>query len=608
MELASLIKTLPIISSFSSSDLAKFIPSVQLLDIEADTVFYHAEENAQYLYYVLAGEVELVRDGEHFASAEDGYFGEEAALGDHGYRSTAKAKTACQVLSIKAKSIQKLISKNTPAIQSFNQSLLRHFAPINAEANISRYDIHAPHAEIQDVIGWLVAIIAPAITYLFLRHHEFPWALTYFATLFMAMVVILMFDLTPLYVPTTVVMVGSLLLGVAPSDIIFHGFTSSAFFMTLSLYALSAVIKHSGLFYRLSLFILTKLPANTSLIRSSVFGIGFFQTPFLTSSTGRIALIVPFLKDVIKNLGYQRGGKLATGLAAAMLYGAYITGSCFLTGKTTNFILFGLLPQQEQHQFSWLYWLLASSVCLVVVSIGFILLLNWFFHSDETKAPPQHLQLQLDVLGKFTRDEWLALSGILILLAGMLTTSLHHIAPPWIAMGLLYLFLALGILPNKQFRHDIDWPFLFFLAGLLGVAQTVHYLGLDNLIFNHFTWLNDLVQTHPYRFVSILFWISAGLLFLLQDAIIVVGMMLTLGPVAQVYDVSPWIIGFVVLVASEVWFLPYQNGRYLMLEQMIGHKRLYNRNTLLKFNVYVNVLRYLSVLASVPLWIHLGLL
>lgn len=80
MELACLIKTLPIISSFSSSDLAKFIPSVQLLDIEADTVFYHAEEGAQYLYYILDGEVELVRDGEHFASAEDGYFGEEAAL------------------------------------------------------------------------------------------------------------------------------------------------------------------------------------------------------------------------------------------------------------------------------------------------------------------------------------------------------------------------------------------------------------------------------------------------------------------------------------------------------------------------------------------------
>ena len=43
-------------------------------------------------------------------------------------------------------------------------------------------------------------------------------------------------------------------------------------------------------------------------------------------------------------------------LTASVMGGASLMSAIFLSSKSVNFLIFGLLPLQEQARFQWLYW------------------------------------------------------------------------------------------------------------------------------------------------------------------------------------------------------------------------------------------------------------
>lgn len=608
MDIGSLLTELPIISDFDNKALAKLVTEVSIIEKTPGDTIYDKEDTAETLYYVVSGTVELLSGKHSFGQISSAYIGEEAALKDTHYRTKAVAKTKVTLLCLRGKAIQKLIEKNTPSIQAFHHSLLTHFAPVEYTASQEAPSWSKSEFTTSKIIGWILAIIAPFITFYLLKQTSLPWIVDNFIAAFSAMIFILMFNLAPLYVPIMYVMLVSLVLGLAPSHVILRGFTSNTFFMTLSLLALGAVIKNSGLFYRFSLYILSLVSTKSRIVRIAVFLLGVVQTPFLTSSSSRTVLVAPLISDLVRALKYKKGDVLATALSVSVLFGAIVTGSAFLTGKTTNFILFGLLPLQEQQQMTWVYWFLACSIFFFVMVLGSLVLISLYFKGEKNQSSDVHIELQLKVLGKVSKDEWIALAGIGFLMLGLLTTSLHSIPVAWIAFAMLYLLLAFGILSNKNFRRDIDWPFLFFLGGLLGIANTASYLHIDKIVFGNLGGITYLAETHKILFINALFFLSVSLSLFFNDGFLLLGLMLVLAPVASSSHISLWLIGFVILIGTDVWFFPYQNGCYLMLERIIGHKNIYNKQSIFKFNLLINILRYVALLSSIPLWKLLGLM
>lgn len=230
-----------------------------------------------------------------------------------------------------------------------------------------------------DVVGWLSALILPALLTYLLRETTMNWACTNFVVIFSAALVMWIFRLLPEYVPAVFVILATMLLGLAQQTVLLSGFGSDSFFLALGVFGIGAVLVKSRLFYRLSLLILNHLPRNKFLLQIVLFFIGVLLTPVMTAQSARVSLIAPLLEDMRKTAGLSPRSIAANSLACSAFNGCILLSVMFLTGKSSNFVLFGMLPEQAQWQYGWMNWLIVSSVpgALLVISFLFYFLFNF---------------------------------------------------------------------------------------------------------------------------------------------------------------------------------------------------------------------------------------
>jgi DASS family divalent anion:Na+ symporter len=79
-------------------------------------------------------------------------------------------------------------------------------------------------------------------------------------------------------------------------------------------------------------------------------------------------------------------------------------------------------------------------------------------------------------------------------------------------------------------------------------------------------------------------------------------------PLAEINGVNSWVIGFLILLFSDCWFLPFQNSFYLQLMDLNRERGLYDERSFLTVNAWLNFARLAAVYASLPYWKALGLL
>jgi divalent anion:Na+ symporter, DASS family len=81
---------------------------------------------------------------------------------------------------------------------------------------------------------------------------------------------------------------------------------------------------------------------------------------------------------------------------------------------------------------------------------------------------------------------------------------------------------------------------------------------------------------------------------------------LALVPAAPALGISPWVLGFVVLVASNVWVLPYQGLEYLIARDATQGEAFDDRQGT-QVGAALTLVRLLAIAAAVPVWQAMGL-
>jgi DASS family divalent anion:Na+ symporter len=81
-------------------------------------------------------------------------------------------------------------------------------------------------------------------------------------------------------------------------------------------------------------------------------------------------------------------------------------------------------------------------------------------------------------------------------------------------------------------------------------------------------------------------------------------------PLASNEGVNPWLVTFIILVAADMWFVPYQNSFYIIFEEagLINNQLFYDRKKFILFNLFVGILKLGAFYISIPYWKSLGLM
>lgn len=604
-QLLNTLTSAPILNRLSRADLARILPYVELKELAQGEVLFYQGQAVDTLYLIVEGEVTLQAKTQAPITCQHGYLGEELLLNRETYVNGAIVNSPeCKLLVFRGEDVKRILSQDGDIVQLFLTSYMQRDGLISQENEVTVQP--PPQLDKKGwiaLLGWLLVFTVPIFIYFLTAQFEITENARTFISVFLISIFMWAFKLVPDYVAGMLSILVVLVLGITPSDVVLSGFQSSGFFMAMSIFVLAVVIVDSGLVYRLSLLLLKLTPRSTFFYNLMLTLIGLLFTPILPSANGRVGLISPLLKDLLASLKFKHQAPDANRMALSAFFGVSLFSSIFLTSKAINFLVFTMLPTQVQDNFQWSDWAEAAAVTGVSLFVLFIVFSQLFFRSDKhPELDKSQIKLQLQVLGRMSLKEWGAVFGVLLLVAGIVTTSIHKIKPAWVGLAIMFIFLALGSLSKKSFREKIDWPFLFLLGTLIGLTRTLNYLGLDQLLASKLGGLQALMTDNFYLFVLVLF----GIILLLRAALSTIATIVIASsvflPLADISGINMWVVGFIILTLSESFILPYQCTYYVLFKGINKPVALYNEGAFLRFNLWVILFRLIAVYVSIPVW------
>lgn len=589
---------------------AALIGQVHLRQLAAGETLMERNHPGEMVCLIREGDF-LVADSSHRHSKSQGFLGAECALGRPGYAATVTARSTATVYVIAASALHALAQQHT----TLNQALFA--ACMGVEPPVATVPPSGHTVRQYDVIGWLGAIVLPLLVWLVCRAYSLPSQASYFLAIISCTAVMWIAQLAPVFVPALFTLLAVIVFDVVAADVATAGFASSSFFMLLSIFAVGTLMRQSGLSYRVSLWLLARLPAHSGWHTHGLLLFGLLLTPVIPSQLARSSLIAPFLHTLSRlyHVGHTPGQpmlRLNARLFASTIAGISLAASIFLTGKPANLLAFGLFGAQTQYAFEWLRWLLAASFCgglLLLFHLGAQALI--FRQPAITQIGGDKLTIQLATLGPMRELEWGALLAILLITLGMLTASWHKIELPWLSLTVLIILLLFGALHGEQINRFIDWSVLIFIAAIVTWPPIMASTGISDMITSTFASMGGLMKRNLPGFIA---GLSLGIVLLrlvLPELVAEILLLTLLLPLAHANGVSEWLIGFVVLTLCEGYFFPYQAPYHGMLRSRLDQEGCHfncNDGLLLQYNALMMLGRILAVFLAFPFWTALDII
>lgn len=606
------IKSLPIFSSCSSGELVRLLPHVYEKTVSTGECLFKSGEKPESFFYILNGRIKLSCNGKDLQEIERGFVGEEAAIAASRYLGDAVASENTKVIVIPADSYLSYLGKNPAVGKAFYSSLFSHYSGDNLLFEEKKAETKKSSETVSkaEFVGWMSAILLPFLVWQFGGYWNLEIKARLFLMVFSSITIMWVFRLMAEFIPCILGVLALIILGVAPHKDVLQGFSSGEFFMAMSIFGVGAVLVSSGLTFRLVLLMLRHIPTSPFFHSFSMVLAGIFLTPILPSANGRIGLAGPIMVDMLEALDYKPGGKASTTIAIGTFTGFTLFASVFLTSKPINFVVYGLLPIQVQEQFQWLGWFTAAAVSgLVLLTLSTIFLA--FYSSsggEKSRLTTDQIEAQLKMLGSLSILEWTALVAVGIFIFGIALSSFHKVDPPWVALAILILLLALNALHKKEFHERVDWSFVLYLAGLIGLVKTMSAVGIDTLITQNLEFVGPLMRENFGLFVIVLFFSIAFIRLIVPNNATIAIFCTVLLPVAQANGINPWVVGYMILTFSDGWYAPYQCTYYLFFLQLTEKTGWYDSKAVLKFNILTNLFRLTAVFISIPYWKWMGII
>ena len=597
--LAVALKQAPEFAGRSPGELAHIAAVATEVHFQAGDQLFRAGEAADWAYYLSSGSVYLGdANGETVAV---GFIGQEAGIDIGTYLRDATALDRVCTYAIPRSAL--IPHEPRTGGTSFWHHLVGSLSgrPLEPEPVTKKDDGGAQADQPGRFLGWSLAVVVPIILLVWGRSSGFTWHQQQFLALLGICLVMLSFHLVPQYAAVLMTALGCLVLGVVPPRVVLSGFASDGFFMALSIFGLGSVLVRSGIAVRLVLNLLKFTTVSSFWYNFNFLVLGILMTPCLPSANARVGLLTPLLTEVSQALGFQNRQQQATRLLFSMFVGCTLFAPIFLTSKSLNFIVYDLLPTQVSQEYQWLRWLAAAAFPGLLMLLLYLLVSSLFFRGGpkpHLSAP--HLLAQLRLLGPLRPQEWIAVLGSLAFIAAIISYSIHKISPAWIALGTFWAFLTLGSLKKKHLREGFDWGALLMIGFFIGLEDTMNVVGLGSILKAQLSGITHYMVTNFELFVLMLLGIiSIMRLFLpiTTTGVLVASVIL---PMANLKGVNPWVVGFVIITLSELWWMPAQSSYFLTFEETAGSKPAHDHRLFLKLNALSMAIRLLVLFVSLP--------
>ena len=440
----------------------------------------------------------------------------------------------------------------------------------------------------------------------------------------------------------------------------FSTFASSTWWLLLSAFTLGVGMKTSGLMKRIALAIVSKFPRTFRCQVAAQLVTGTVLGPLIPSLAVKGAMLAPLAMSIGDELGYERQGKRATGLFAAMLVGIRTVAPTIVSASVTGYALMATLPADVQVQFNMASWFVAALPWLVVVlALNYFLIMGMYGRGEkagsgsETVGAPGNAQSLKqsslrcgtrfvgaaecadsrrgeaessvaepsrggtnegdskpipDGLGPLSAVEKRMLAIILVTVVLWATEPFHHISAMAVGLAALVFMFVLKVIDVPAFKSGVNWTSLLFIGIALGLGSVFAEAGLNDWVMQTCGPAFQALAGNPYLLVLGIGVITVVLRFLIVSEVAYLNLLMAfLVPMAASVGVNPWVLGFSAYALVIAWFAKYQSPIYLAAFYAVDGKMAKHSELAKYCGVYLATC-LAGLVVCVPYWQWMGLL
>lgn len=400
-----------------------------------------------------------------------------------------------------------------------------------------------------------------------------------------------------------------MLSGLAPERIVFSGFVSSSFYMVLSILSLAYIIDSSGLLNRTIKWLLSIIPPRLRILELVMSCFFLLLSGIITPRNIRSQLVLLSLDAMDKTIRFPKRERYLNRLTIVFFFSSFILGASFLTGSSSNLLFYSLLDPVTQSMSGWLAWFVYTLPMTIIILLGSIGIYFFQFKDSIPLVSKEQLPAHKNEgKTKLSVQEKLAMFSIITLIVGIIFSSTTHISAPWVAMSVFFLLILMGLIDSTSFKKEIDWPFLFFLASIIGFSNTMEYLNVTSVIQQNISFLVRLIQ-HGHIYLLLICVYILNIIFIPLIGIIApILLLLFLGPSLQAVGASPWVLAATGSLAIMSWITPFQKPLLIYFSEYMTEKKYGKYSALYRTQLYMTVVYFIAFLVSIFYWDYLNLI
>lgn len=358
----------------------------------------------------------------------------------------------------------------------------------------------------------------------------------------------------------------AVLAAVAPPQIVFSAFESSALWLVFGGLFIAMGVQRTGLGDRLARGLLTLIGGTYFRVIVSLVTASLILMIVMPSVMGRVLILVPVAIAFAGRMGFPVGSRPANGMVLAVALTSFLTAGGVLPSNVGNMIVAGSAEALFEIKLTFARYMLVQFPVGSLVKGALVALVCWFFFRAQIADP--HASTAHPGPWTWPERRMAAILGIALLL--WMTDSLHGIDPGWIglAAGFVCLLPRIGVLGPEAVDVDLRVGTFFYTAGVIGIGKILGWSGGGDLLGRT---LQDIVDFQPGQDAlnfGLLYLISTGLGMGINQ----MGVPAVLTPLAADLATASGLPLYTVLMTIVVGYsslvLPYQTAPLIVALRM----------------------------------------
>ncbi|SEL79703.1 Di-and tricarboxylate transporter [Kosakonia sacchari] len=319
-------------------------------------------------------------------------------------------------------------------------------------------------------------------------------------------------SLLPEFITALLFFTAAMVAKIAPPEVVFGGFASSAFWLVFSGFVLGVAIRKTGLADRAARALSSRLTTSWLQMVASVVLLSYALAFVMPSNMGRIALLMPIVAAMAARSGIQEGTRSWYGLALAVGFGTFQLSATILPANVPNLVMSGAAEGSYGIHLNYLpYLLLHTPVLGILKGVILIGLICWLF-PGQPQAPREEA-----ISAPMSREEKRLAWLLAVVLTMWVTESWHGIGPAWtgLAAACVTLLPRIGFINGDEFSTGVNIRTCIYVAGILGLAITVTQTGIGSAVGDALLRVMPLDPANPFTSFLALTGITTALNFIM---------------------------------------------------------------------------------------------